>query len=91
MVFDRIRENLLNQRGKVPFSTIINDSVNQTLARSINTSLTLILVLLALYFVGPADLHYFVLTLLVGVTTGIYSSIFIASPALVVVSPKEER
>ncbi len=91
VVFDRIRENLLNQRGKVPFSTIINDSVNQTLARSINTSLTLILVLLALYFVGPADLHYFVLTLLVGVTTGIYSSIFIASPALVVVSPKEER
>jgi preprotein translocase subunit SecF len=89
VVFDRIRENLLNHRGKVPFSTIINDSVNQTLARSINTSLTLILVLLALFFVGPADLQYFVLTLLVGVTTGIYSSIFIASPALVLVSPKE--
>jgi preprotein translocase subunit SecF len=89
VVFDRIRENLLNHRGKVAFSTIINDSVNQTLARSINTSLTLILVLLALYFVGPADLKYFVLTLLVGVTTGIYSSIFIASPALVVVSPNE--
>jgi preprotein translocase subunit SecF len=91
VVFDRIRENLLNHRGKVPFPTIINDSVNQTLARSINTSLTLILVLLALYFVGPADLQYFVLTLLVGVTTGIYSSIFIASPALVLVSPKDER
>jgi preprotein translocase subunit SecF len=89
VVFDRIRENLLNHRGKVPFATIINDSVNQTLARSINTSLTLILVLLALYFVGPADLQYFVLTLLVGVTTGIYSSIFIASPALVLISPKE--
>jgi len=89
VVFDRIRENLLNHRGKVPFATIINDSVNQTLARSINTSLTLILVLLSLYFVGPADLRYFVLTLLVGVTTGIYSSIFIASPALVLVSPTE--
>jgi preprotein translocase subunit SecF len=89
VVFDRIRENLLNHRGKMPFSQIINDSVNQTLARSINTSLTLILVLLALYFVGPADLQYFVLTLLVGVTTGIYSSIFIASPALVLVSPKD--
>lgn len=89
VVFDRIRENLLNHRGKVPFETIVNDSVNQTLARSINTSLTLILVLLALYFVGPTDLQYFVLTLLVGVTTGIYSSIFIASPALVVISPKE--
>lgn len=90
VVFDRIRENLLNHRGKVPFATIINDSVNQTLARSINTSLTLILVLLALYFMGPADLKYFVLTLLVGVTTGIYSSIFIASPALVLVSPAEK-
>jgi preprotein translocase subunit SecF len=89
VVFDRIRENLLNHRGKVPFATIINDSVNQTLARSINTSLTLILVLLALYFVGPADLKYFVLTLLVGVTTGIYSSIFIASPALVLTSKNE--
>jgi len=89
VVFDRIRENLLNHRGKMPFGTIVNDSVNQTLARSINTSLTLILVLLALYFVGPADLKYFVLTLLVGVTTGIYSSIFIASPALVVTSKNE--
>ncbi|HUC01716.1 MAG TPA: protein translocase subunit SecF [Candidatus Paceibacterota bacterium] len=89
VVFDRIRENLLNHRGKQSFATIVNDSVNQTMARSINTSLTLILVLLSLYFVGPADLRYFVLTLLVGVTTGIYSSIFIASPALVLVSPTE--
>jgi len=89
VVFDRIRENLLAQRGKVPFEKIINDSVNQTLARSINTSLTLILVLLALYFAGPPDLQYFVLTLLVGVTTGIYSSIFIASPALALLSPKD--
>ena len=91
VVFDRIRENILNYRGKEPFPKIVNDSVNQTLARSINTSFTLILVLLALYFVGPADLQYFVLTLLVGVVTGIYSSIFIASPALVVVSPKEAK
>jgi preprotein translocase subunit SecF len=89
VVFDRIRENLASHRGKVPFTTIVNDSVNQTLARSINTSFTLILVLLALYFVGPSDLQYFVLLLLVGVTTGIYSSIFIASPALVLISPKE--
>ncbi len=88
VVFDRIRENLLTHRGKTPFDTIVNDSVNQTLARSVNTSLTLILVLLALYFVGPADLRYFVLTLLVGVTTGIYSSIFIASPALALLKPK---
>ncbi len=88
VVFDRIRENLITHRGKSSFTTIVNDSVNQTLARSINTSLTLILVLLALYFVGPADLRYFILTLLVGVTTGIYSSIFIASPALVLLKPR---
>jgi preprotein translocase subunit SecF len=90
VVFDRIRENLIVHRGKSGFATIVNDSINQTIARSVNTSLTLILVLLALYFVGPADLHYFVLTLLVGVTTGIYSSIFIASPALVLLKPKNE-
>jgi preprotein translocase subunit SecF len=89
VVFDRIRENIINHRGKTPFATIVNDSVNQTIARSINTSFTLILVLLALFFMGPADLRYFVLVLLVGVITGIYSSIFIASPALVVISPKE--
>ncbi len=84
VVFDRIRENLLLYRTKKEFGEIINDSVNQTIARSINTSLTLILVLLALLFLGPANLHYFVLTLLVGVTVGIYSSIFVASPLLYV-------
>ncbi len=89
VVFDRVRENLLLRRGKEKFASIVNDSVNQTLARSINTSVTLILVLLALYFVGPVNLAYFILTLLVGVVTGIYSSIFIASPLLVAVSPKE--
>ena len=83
VVFDRIRENLSMDRGKTDFGTLINQSVNQTMARSINTSLTLILVLLAIYFAGPPGLHYFVLTLLIGVTTGIYSSIFVASPLLV--------
>jgi preprotein translocase subunit SecF len=91
VVFDRIRENLLRERGKASFADIVNASVNQTMARSINTSLTLILVLLALYFAGPADLQYFVLTLLVGVITGIYSSIFIASPLLVAVSGQGEK
>ncbi len=94
VVFDRIRENLFVDRGKSSFSKVVNDSVNQTLARSINTSLTLILVLIALYFTGPAHLHYFVLTLLVGVITGIYSSIFVASPLLLVwqnLSRKEGR
>lgn len=88
VVFDRIRENLLKSRGREDFEVIINSSVNQTLARSINTSLTLILVLIALYFTGPINLRYFILTLLVGVTTGIYSSIFIASPALLIFGGK---
>ncbi len=82
VVFDRVRENLILHRDRKNFPDIINESVNQTLARSINTSLTFILVLFALYFVGPANLQYFILTLIVGVTMGIYSSIFIASPGL---------
>lgn len=91
VVFDRIRENLRLNHGKMKFEIIINNSVNQTLARSINTSLTLILVLLALLFFGPPALKYFVLILLVGVTVGTYSSIFIASPLLILMSPKETR
>ncbi len=88
VVFDRIRENVILRGHKERFETVVNDSINQTLARSINTSLTLILVLLALYFAGPEALRYFILTLLVGVTTGIYSSIFIASPLLIVFKGK---
>ena len=84
VVFDRIRENLSSDRGKSEFSDIVNRSVNQTLARSINTSFTLILVLLAILIAGPLNLRYFVLTLLVGVSTGVYSSIFVASPLLYV-------
>lgn len=84
VVFDRIRENLLHNRGKIEFGETINQSVNQTMARSINTSFTLILVLLVMYFFGPVHLQYFILTLLVGVTAGVYSSIFVASPLLLV-------
>ncbi len=84
VVFDRIRENLLLQRGKDTLEHIVNVSVNQILGRSLNTSFTLILVLLALYFLGPLTLKYFVLTILIGTITGAYSSIFIASPLLVV-------
>lgn len=84
VVFDRIRENLFLDRGKTDFGEVVNASVNQTMARSVNTSLTLIFVLLALYFAGPAALKYFILTLLVGVTVGVYSSIFVASSLLYV-------
>ena len=91
VVFDRIRENLLGDRGRSDFAGVVNTSINQTLARSINTSLTLILVLIALFVLGPISLHYFILTLLVVVTMGIYSSIFVASPLLLVWQRFSER
>lgn len=83
VVFDRIRENLkTGNSDKADFNGLVNNSVNQTIARSINTSLTLVLTLVALLILGPASLQYFVLTILVGVLVGTYSSIFIASPLL---------
>lgn len=84
VVFDRIRENLLIQGGKEDFSQTVNRSVNQTIARSINTSLTLILVLVAMLIWGPSSLQYFILAILVGVITGTYSSVFVASPLLTI-------
>jgi len=82
VVFDRIRENLLLDRGRKDLKEIINDSVRQTFARSVNTSLTLVLTLLALFFYGPLTLKYFVLLIMTGTIIGTYSSIFIASPSL---------
>lgn len=82
VVFDRIRENLIHAKDKHNLDVIVNTSVNETLARSLNTSLTLIVVLIALFIFGPVTLRYFVLVLLLGVTAGTYSSIFVASPLL---------
>jgi len=81
VVFDRIRENLRRQRGE--FEDVVNNSILETLARSINTSLTVLLTLLALFLFGGESIHYFVLALLVGIASGTYSSIFNASPLLV--------
>lgn len=83
VVFDRIRENLLKYPRET-FNEIANRSVNQTMVRSINTSLTVLLVLLATFFFGGESVKYFVLTLIIGVIFGTYSSIFIASSLLVV-------
>ncbi|HEV7449056.1 MAG TPA: protein translocase subunit SecF [Candidatus Paceibacterota bacterium] len=86
VVFDRIRENLrLNdERGwREEFDSVVGRSIMQTLARSINTSLTVVIVLAALYFVGPATTQNFALTLIVGMIAGTYSSIFLAAPLLV--------
>lgn len=83
VVFDRIREHLLKERGKrVDLATIVDQSVHETFVRSFNTSFTLILVLVALLVFGPSSLFYFVLTMLVGTVFGTYSSIFLASPLL---------
>ncbi len=91
VVFDRIRENLIIYRGKETLSEIVNRSINETIRRSISTSFTLVLVLLALYFLGPLGLKFFVLTILVGTIVGAYSSIFIASPLLTVWQKFSER
>ncbi|KKU14099.1 MAG: Protein translocase subunit SecF, partial [Candidatus Magasanikbacteria bacterium GW2011_GWC2_45_8] len=82
VVFDRIRENLLKY-SKESFEQVVDRSVNQTMVRSISTSFTVLLVLLAVFFFGGATIKYFVLTLILGVIFGTYSSIFVASPLLV--------
>lgn len=81
VVFDRIRENL--RRERKPFDQIVNDSILETFARSINTSVTVLLTLLALYLFGGQSIKYFVLALLIGIASGAYSSIFNAAPMLV--------
>jgi len=83
VVFDRTRENLSLSKGK-QFDQVVGESLNQTVARSINTSLTTLVVLLALYFFGGQSTHDFTLVLIFGVIAGTYSSIFLASPLLVV-------
>jgi preprotein translocase subunit SecF len=82
VVFDRIRENARFLSKKKTFNEITNDSVNQTLARSINTSLTTIFVLLTLYFFGGVTTKDFVLAMTLGIGVGTYSSIFVASVLL---------
>lgn len=82
VVYDRIRENLL-KFPRETFEEVVNRSVNQTAVRSVNTSLTVLLVLLATFFFGGESVKYFVLVLIIGVVFGTYSSIFIASPLLV--------
>ena len=82
VVFDRARENLLKSR-ETSFSTIINKSLNETLTRSINTSLTTLFVLFAIFFSGGETLRYFSLALILGISCGTYSSIFLVTPLLV--------
>ncbi len=78
VVFDRIRENLKFYSKKATYDEIVNAAINQTLARSINTSLTTLLTLLALYFFGGVTTKDFVLVMILGIAIGTYSSIFFA-------------
>lgn len=84
VVFDRIRENLRKLKVSEPYETTVNRSVNETMTRSINTSLTVLLVLSTIFFLGGETIRYFALALMAGIIFGTYSSIFIASPLLVV-------
>jgi len=83
VVYDRTRENLLRGSRKEAFADVVNRSLNETLVRSINTSMTVIITLLAIYIFGGQSIQDFSLALLIGVTFGTYSSIFIASALLV--------
>jgi preprotein translocase subunit SecF len=82
VVFDRIRENRLRHAGE-PFGAIVNHSILQTIGRSINTSLTVVVTLSALLLLGPVTIQTFTLALLIGIISGTYSSIFNASQILV--------
>jgi len=83
VVFDRIRENLI-KRGSSNFEETVNIGVNQTVMRSLNTNFTVMLVLGIIFFFGGDSIHYFSLALIIGIFFGTYSSIFFASPLLVV-------
>lgn len=90
VVFDRIRENLKKGIGKT-FEETVGMSVSQTIVRSINTSLTVLLVLLAIFFFGGETTKFFALALMIGVFFGTYSSIFLASPLLVTLYNFQQR
>jgi preprotein translocase SecF subunit len=88
VVFDRVREHLKDNSDKgrsEDFGDTVGKALSETITRSVNTSITTLFVLLALYFVGPAVTQNFALTLIAGVIAGTYSSIFLASPLLVMI------
>jgi len=90
VIFDRIRENVI-RRSADNFPATVNVAINETFARSINTTLTTLLTLSALFILGGASIKYFVLDLLIGIFLGAYSSIFVASPLLVEWQRWQER
>jgi preprotein translocase subunit SecF len=99
VVFDRVRENLKNDKENKeknrtplrPFEQVVGDSISQTFTRSINTTLTVLFSLVALYYFGPEATHSFALALLIGIAAGTYSSVFLGSPLLVTVQKWQEK
>ena len=85
VVFDRVRENLRLASSKKPFIEVVGESINQTIVRSVNTSLTTLISLLVLYFYGGSSTEHFALVLIIGITAGTYSSIFVGSALLVTI------
>ncbi len=90
VVFDRIREKII-KRGSDNFDETVNIGVNETLVRSVNTSITTLIVLLGLFLFGGESIKYFALALIIGIVLGTYSSIFLASPLLVVWEQHKKR
>lgn len=85
VVFDRVRENLAHAKPHDTFDQIVGNSISQTFIRSINTSLTTLLALIVLYFVGGESTQHFSLALIIGIAVGTYSSVFLGSPLLVTI------
>nr|MBC8457636.1 protein translocase subunit SecF [Deltaproteobacteria bacterium] len=83
VVFDRIRENSKRFRRR-KFEEVINTSINETLSRTILTSTTTLIVVLALFILGGGVIHDFAFAILIGILVGTYSSIFVASPILLI-------
>lgn len=91
VVFDRVRENLRISGTKKPFDEIVGMSINQTFTRSVNTSLTTLIALFALYFVGGSATQNFSLVLIIGIAAGTYASIFLGSPLLVTIQKMQAK
>ena len=89
VIFDRVRENILRHGNSENLASLVHSSIKQTLTRSINTTLTTLLSLLAIFFFGGETLKYFSLALIIGIFLGGYSSFFVASPLLVWLGKKK--
>ncbi|MBI96570.1 protein translocase subunit SecF [bacterium] len=88
VVFDRIRENLLKIKKSETLEDVSNAALNETLTRSINTSISTLITLLSLFILGAASIKYFILALIIGILVGTYSSIFIAAPTMIKINKK---